>query len=110
MSIPDNNGLVLAPVEQQTGQLGPDQGVAPGAAPNEVPASAEDEGGEGAGEDARCEDEADAEAAVHCLLEEPHDQLHREDTDQVQPGAVHWTGDRSQQHIGKTRSSILPNA
>ena len=79
MLIPDNNGMVLAPVEQQTGQLGSDQGVAPRAAPDEVPASAEDEGGE----DACGEDDAEAEAAVHRLLEESHDQLHREDADKV---------------------------
>ena len=99
MLIPDNNGMVLAPVEQQTGQLGSDQGVATRAAPDEVPASAEDEGGEGAGEDTCGEDDADAEAAVHRLLEQSHDQLHREDTDKVKPGAVHWTGDRSQEAI-----------
>ena len=64
-----------------------------------VPAPAEDEGGEGAGEDACGEDDADAEAAVHRLLEQSHDQLHREDADKVQPGAVHWTGDRSQEAI-----------
>ena len=96
MLIPDNDGVILVPVEQQTGQLGPDQSVAARASPDEVQARAEDEEGEGAGEDARGEDEADAEAAVHRLLEEPHDQLHTENTDEMKPGSVHWRASFSQ--------------
>ena len=88
MLIPDDNCVILVPVEEQTGQLRPYQGVTPGAASDQGEERAEDEGGEGAGEDARGEDEADTEAAVHSLLEEAHHQLHSEDTDQVHPGAV----------------------
>ena len=97
MLVPDNNGVILVPVEQQTGQLRPYDGVTPGAASDEVETRAEDEGGQGAGEDASGEDEADTEAAVHSLLEEAHGQLHSEDTDEMQPGPVHWTGIINQQ-------------
>ena len=89
MLIPYDNGVILVPVEQQTGQLRPYEGVTPGAAPDEVQTRVEDEGGQGAGEDTGGEDEADTEAAVHSLLEEAHGQLHGEDTDKVQPGPVH---------------------
>ena len=88
MLIPNDNGVILVPVEEQTGQLGPYQGVTPGTASDEREEGAEHEGGEGAGEHACGEDEADTEAAVHSLLEEAHHKLHGEDTDQVQPGGV----------------------
>ena len=90
MLLPDDDGVVLAPVEEEAGQLSPEQRVAAGAAADQVEAGVEYIGGERAGEEAGGEDEADTEAAVHSLLQDPQYHLHRQHTEQVKPGAMDW--------------------